>query len=374
MRSRSAAPLQYHGGHLEEVMREHISSRRSFLKAAAPAVAGSLAAASLANQAFAQQSQSATAKSHAANDSSAMWTQEYWAARGDIKLYMYRKRLGAPQKGAAPLPILFLVHGSSTSSRSSFDLTVPGHSEYSFMDKFAGYGFDVWTMDFEGYGHSSPSHGNSNVADGVENLKAAVEVVARETGQQKFHFLGESSGALRAGAYAMVQPERVDRLVLAAFTYTGKGSPTLADRAKQLEFYRTHNLRPRDRNMIRSIFTRDKPGTSEPAVGEALADAELKFGESVPTGTYLDMTANLPVVDPLKVQAPVLLARGQYDGIATDEDILDFFTKLPCPDKQVAILPGLAHSLAMGRNRVLFWHVTREFLSMPKPMDVEPSA
>ncbi len=235
------------------------------------------------------------------------------------------------------------------------------------MDKFVGYGFDVWTMDFEGYGHSSPSHGNSNVADGVEDLKSAVEVVARETGQQRFHFLGESSGALRAGAYAMAQPERVDRLVLAAFTYTGKGSPTLADRAKQLEFYRTHNLRPRDRNMIRSIFTRDKPGTSEPAVGEALADAELKFGDSVPTGTYLDMTANLPVVDPLKVQAPVLLARGQYDGIATDEDILDFFTKLPSPDSQLAILPGLAHSLAMGKNRVLFWHVTREFLTMPLP-------
>lgn len=355
-------------------MSDHISSRRSFLKAAAPAVVSGLTAVSLANQAFAKQSQSAPAKSHAANDSSAMWTEEYWAARGDIKLYIYRKRLGAPQKGTAPLPILFLVHGSSTSSRSSFDLTVPGHSEYSFMDKFVGYGFDVWTMDFEGYGHSSPSHGNSNVADGVEDLKAAVEVVAHETGQQRFHFLGESSGALRAGAYAMVQPERVDRLVLAAFTYTGKGSPTLADRAKQLEFYRTHNLRPRDRNMIRSIFTRDKPGTSEPAVGEALADAELKFGDSVPTGTYLDMTANLPVVDPLKVQAPVLLARGQYDGIAADEDILDFFTKLPCPDKQVAILPGLAHSLAMGKNRVLFWHVTREFLSMPKAMDVEPSA
>jgi hypothetical protein len=44
--------------------------------------------------------------------------------------------------------------------------------------------------------------------------------------------------------------------------------------------------------------------------------AELPFGDSVPTGTYLDMSANLPVVDPLKVHAPVLLVRGEYDGIA----------------------------------------------------------
>ena len=52
--------------------------------------------------------------------------------------------------------------------------------------------------------------------------------------------------------------------------------------------------------MIRSIFTRDKPGTSDPKLAEVLADNELKFGDQVPTGTYLDMTANLPLVDPAK--------------------------------------------------------------------------
>jgi hypothetical protein len=41
------------------------------------------------------------------------------------------------------------------------------------MNKFVEFGFDVWTMDFEGYGRSSPSAGNSNVADGVEDLEAA---------------------------------------------------------------------------------------------------------------------------------------------------------------------------------------------------------
>ena len=76
--------------------------------------------------------------------------------------------------------------------------------------------------------------------------------------------MGESSGALRAAAFAMARPERVDRLVLNAFTYTGRNSPTLAKRAEQLEYFRTHNRRLRDRAMIRSIFTRDHPGTSDP--------------------------------------------------------------------------------------------------------------
>src|SRR5437879_13471706 len=127
-------------------------------------------------------------------------------------------------------------------------------------------------MDVAGVGRSSASEANSNIADGVDDLKAAVEVVARETGHQRYHFFGESSGALRAGAYAMEQPQRVNRLVLTALTYTGEGSPTLADRAKQLEFYRTHNRRPRDRAMVHSIFTRDKSGPPDPAVGHALPD------------------------------------------------------------------------------------------------------
>jgi hypothetical protein len=58
-----------------------------------------------------------------------IWSAEYWASKGDVKLYIFRKRIGAPQAGETALPILFLVHGSSTAARPSFDLTVPGHED-----------------------------------------------------------------------------------------------------------------------------------------------------------------------------------------------------------------------------------------------------
>ena len=301
----------------------------------------------------------------AAQAASKPWSAEYWAKKGDVSLYMFRKRMRAPRAGEAPLPVLFLVHGSSNSSRSSFDLATPGHGEYSMMNVFAQYGFDVWTMDHENYGRSSRTNGNSDIASGVEDLRSGVELVAKETGAGKAHMFGESSGGLRAGAYAMARPERVDRLALSAFTYKGEGSPTLAERAKQVEFYRTHNRRPRDRDMIRSIFTRDKPGTTDPAVADFLADAELKFGNEAPTGTYLDMVAHLPVVDPAKVLAPVLLVRGEHDGIATVADLMEFYKLLPNGDRQFAILPGLAHSVCMGVNRRLMWHAVHAFLTQP---------
>jgi pimeloyl-ACP methyl ester carboxylesterase len=354
-------------------------TRRSFLSFVGPSVAGGVVALGLSNRALSQSVQKTSLPTEGARGEvhergGKVWSQEYWAQKGDIKLCLYRKRTSAPKAGGTALPVLFLVHGSSLSARASFDLTVPGRGEYSLMDKFAGFGYDVWTMDFEGYGKSSAASGNSNIADGVADLKAAIPVVARETGQQRFHVFGESSGGLRAGAYAMAEPERVNRLVLAAFTYTGKGSPTLADRAKQLDYYRAHNRRPRDREMIRSIYTRDKPGTTDPAVGEAVADFELQYGDTVPTGTYLDMTANLPLVDPAKVTMPVILLRGEFDGIATNEDLLDFFGKLPNGDRQFSILPGTAHSVATGVNRADFWHAMHAFLSMPPRVDKFASA
>jgi len=303
----------------------------------------------------------------AAAEGTEIWSNEYWARKADVPLWMYRKRLGAPKAGEPARPVLFFVHGSSVTSRV-FDLSVPGRDNYSVMDEFARQGFDCWTMDHENYGKSGRTSGNSDIASGVEDLKVAAEVVTRETGQRKFHFIGESSGALRAGAYAMVAPERIDRLVFAAFTYKGEDSPTLKKRAEQVEYYRSHNMRKRDRDMIRSIATRDKPGTSDPAVIEALADVEMQFGDQIPTGTYLDMTANLPVVHPEKVLAPVLLVRGEYDGIATVADLEEFYNKLPNGDRQFIILPGTAHSVALAINRQLFWHVTRAFFTMPAPI------
>jgi pimeloyl-ACP methyl ester carboxylesterase len=287
---------------------------------------------------------------------------EYWANKGNVRLNLWRKRLANAPRGQR---VLFLVHGSSTSGRSSYDLATPGLGEYSVMNVFARLGYDVWTMDFEGYGRSTVTAGNSDIKSGVQDLLAATEVVARETGLQKFHFLGQSSGSLRAGAFAMERPERVDRMILGALTYTGRGSPTLTERAEQTEFYRNNNRRPRGRAQIDNIFTRDRPGTSDMRLAAVLAEAELRYGDTVPTGTYLDMVINLPVVDPKRINVPVLVVRGQYDGIATEEDLLDFYRQLPNADRQFAILPGIAHQLYLSINREVFWHTAHAFLNVP---------
>ena len=77
---------------------------------------------------------------------------------------------------------------------------------------------------------------------------------------------------------------------------------------------------------------------------EAFADAILALDDSVPTGTYVDMCSKLPVVSPEKITVPTIIMRGQYDGIAGFDDLVEFFKRLPNPDKQFAVMPGIAHA------------------------------
>ena len=288
---------------------------------------------------------------------------EYTANKGNVPLHLFRKTAGTPGRDR---PVLFLVHGSSFSGRSGFDLQVPGKPDYSMMDHFARAGFDVWTMDHEGYGRSGWGEGAfSYVKEGVDDLRAALPIVTGETGRKSMVMYGGSSGALRAACFAAACPDRVARLALAAMVYTGKGSPTLAKRAEKLDVWKSSNKRPVDHAFFSTIFNRDKPGTSEDEVAKALADSEAPLCTHVPTGTYIDMCAHLPVVEPEDVTCPTLLVRSEHDGIATDADVMEFFARLPNKDKQFTMMDGQSHAATLGLNRYQFWHVLEVFLTMP---------
>ena len=223
-------------------------------------------------------------------------------------------------------------------------------------------------MDHDGYGYSGSSGNNSDIASSVEDLKAAIPVVAQETGQTKMHFYGTSSGAIRAAAYAQVEPARVDRLVLVAFTYKGTGAPEIGNRARagrdlpqqqSPQARRRHD--PLDLHPRRPCLELRSGG----ARGDHRGHGDCKFGDQVPTGTYLDMAANLPLVDPKKVLSPVLMIRGIHDGNSTTEDLLDFYPATA--ERRPPVRDPAAHRALRGysNNRHLLWYATRNFLAAP---------
>ena len=291
---------------------------------------------------------------------------EFWTDKKGVRLWVYRKRL----EGAQPAQRLFCVHGSSYSGKTMFDLQVPDREGYSMMDHFARLGYEVWTMDHEGYGHSQKTASNSDIQSGVDDLKAAMGVIEKTGAATRLAFFGQSSGALRAGRFANQFPEHVDKLALDAFVWTGKDAPTLAQRAQNLARYQASNRRPVSREFYESVFTRDHSGAAEAMLGGVIADLELQYGDSVPTGTYVDMVTKLPLVDPENLRCPVMIIRAEHDGIATDADIVNFYAKLPSADKQLLKIAGLAHTAMLGVNRGRFYHALHAFLSMPALTDL----
>lgn len=294
------------------------------------------------------------------------WNAEYYVKKGDIRLYVYRKRAAEPVAGEVPLPVLFLVHGSTVSGRNTYDLQVSGREDYSVMDHFAALGYDVWTMDHDGYGRSGWTEGsNSGVQSGADDLQLAVPFVLETTGVHDVLMFGTSSGALRASLFTSKNPDKVRRLGLSALVYTGAGSPTLEQRRKKLPEYSASPRRNVDLAFYQGMFNRDKPGTSEDIVAESIAAAELPLVSEVPTGTYVDMCVNLPLVNPAMIECPVMIVRGEFDGIAAEPDLLDFFAHLPNRDKQFIAIAGIAHNPMMGIHRKKFFHALKSFLEMP---------
>jgi len=290
---------------------------------------------------------------------------EHWTRKGGVRLFLWRKPPVAAAKHAGT--VLF-VHGSSMASQPTFDLHVPGRPHSSVMEWFAARGFDTWCMDNEGYGRSDKSRPiNCGIANGAEDLAAGTEYILRVANARQLMVYGISSGALKAALFAQQHPERVARLALDAFVWTGEGSPTLAERKKKLPEFQSKNRRAIDRAFVRSIFTRDHPGTADEATIEAFADAILALDDSVPTGTYVDMCSNLPLVDPAKLLVPTILTRGEYDGIAGFDDLVEFFKRLPNPDKQFAVMAGISHASFQQKNYLLVYHILHAYFSQPKP-------
>jgi pimeloyl-ACP methyl ester carboxylesterase len=291
---------------------------------------------------------------------------EHWTRKGDVRLFLWQK---APAGAQAKKGTVLFVHGSSMASQPTFDLHVPGRPDSSAMDWFAARGFDTWCMDNEGYGRSDKQRAiNCDIANGADDLAAGSEYILGKTGAKKLHVYGISSGALKAALFAQRHPERVARLALDAFVWTGEGSPTLAERRKKLAEFRAKNRRPIDRAFVHSIFNRDHPGTADEATINAFADAILALDDSVPTGTYVDMCSKLPLVDPQRLTAPTIIMRGEFDGIAGIDDLIEFFKRLPNPDKQFAVMAGISHASFQQKNYLTVYHILHSFFAQPEPV------
>ena len=293
-------------------------------------------------------------------------SEEHWTQKDDVRLFLWEKYVDKPDNTRGT--VLF-VHGSSMASQPTFDLQVPGRPFSSVMDWFAARGYDTWCVDMEGYGRSDKQRDiTCDIANGANDLAAASAYIQSLRKNDQFMVYGISSGALRAAMFAEQHPERVKRLALDAFVWTGEGSPTLAERKKKLPQFIDSNRRPIDLEFVYSIFNRDHPDTASKDVIEAFAAAITALDDSMPNGTYIDMCSRLPLTDPAKILCPTIVMRGEYDGIASFDDLIKFFTALPNADKQFSVMAGISHASFQQKNYMLAYNILYNFFSQPQPV------
>jgi alpha-beta hydrolase superfamily lysophospholipase len=94
----------------------------------------------------------------------------------------------------------------------------------------------------------------------------------------------------------------------------------------------------------------------------------------MPNGTYIDMCSKLPVVDPTKITVPTVVLRGQFDGIAAIDDLIEFFKRLPSADKQFTVMNGISHASFQQKNYRMVYHILHAYFTQPAPVYTDVAA
>ena len=86
------------------------------------------------------------------------------------------------------------------------------------------------------------------------------------------------------------------------------------------------------------------------------------------------MCSKLPLVDPKKITVPTVILRGQFDGIAAFDDLIEFFKLLPHPDKQFTMLNGISHASFQQKNYLMVYQILHAYFTQPEQVYVSAEA
>ncbi|MHB9052798.1 MAG: alpha/beta fold hydrolase [Thermoleophilia bacterium] len=294
-----------------------------------------------------------------------------------VNLSLREKRL-ASQTAFSSDRIVILLEPFGVPAAESFDSSLPG---FSMMEYLAQNGYDVWALDFRGFGASDrpaafnqpfPNWANPpqmRAADAVLDVDAAMQYICNLRGTSKTNILGWSWGAVVASQYAGMHPERMERLViyggmhsfrLASMTnaFDDPNYPQGSGRMKSLPAYQLAEP-SMSINHWRMQGMCDQQGNNCMAPHTPAAETELSriFLASDPTsgtrspasirralGPMVDLYEiwyERPVFDASLITAPTLIIRGDHDTFSNDPGFMPALTNAPI--KRYIELPLATH-------------------------------
>ena len=306
--------------------------------------------------------------------------EHFHIPNADNGLTLFLRHL-PPSPGVAPngKDVLY-VHGGTFSSALSIAHRFDGRS---WRDELASAGFNVWALDFHGFGrHSDPYPEMAEAADrhpplgrvpeASRQLEQALRFVASRQGGGAVSLIAHSWGTLVAGDLAGRCPDLVDRLVF--FGPIARREPK-GERLR-LPAWRLISLEDQwDR------FVADVPKGEAPVLlkrhfddwGERYLDSDAESRSrapaavKVPSGAFQDIfdawAGEFPY-DPLAIRAPVAIIRGEWDGMCTDADARWLFDRLrSSPNRRDVKIARATHLMHLESARYALYREAEAFLA-----------
>lgn len=306
--------------------------------------------------------------------------EEHFRIHGPAGRTLFLRYLPSTASRATKRAVLY-VHGATFPSGLSIAYRFDGRS---WRDALCGAGFDVWALDFHGFGESDrypemdePADAHSplcTAADASQQLLAAVRFILEHGGGDKVSLVAHSWGTIAAGLFAAMHPAFVDRLVF--FGPIARRVPARPVATPQFPAWRIVTV---DDQWNR--FIEDVPPGAAPVLSrthfEGWAKAYLASDPTsllrtpasvkVPCGPASDIAAAWNgglAYDPGAVRAPVAIIRGEWDSLLPDEDARWLFDALAeSPAKRDVKISKATHLMHLERMRVALWSESISFLS-----------
>ena len=306
-------------------------------------------------------------------------TERHFRVRSHIEgLELFLRHLAPRERASdAPKPVLY-VHGGTFPSALSIAHRFDGRS---WGDELCASGFDVWGLDFLGFGASdrypemAEPAGNhpalGKAVDASRQVESAVRWICSHHGVPCMSIIAHSWGTIAAGRFAGVCPELVDRLVFFG---------PVTWRAPKSEPQAYPAWRPVSLDEQWQRFTADVPASEAPVLSHRHFDAwgslyldsdpesrtRMPAAVKTPSGPWQDIAdawSGKLAYDPALVRAPVAVIRGEWDSLATDEDARWLFEALRGSPlrRDVKIARG-THLMHLEENRYALYREAETFL------------
>jgi pimeloyl-ACP methyl ester carboxylesterase len=272
-------------------------------------------------------------------------------------------------------PVLY-IHGATFPSALSVAHRFDG---FSWRDSLADAGFDVWALDFIGFGGSDrypamaqPADAAAplgRAADAADQVARAVAHILGHHGMPGLSLIAHSWGSVPACRFASENVDMVDRIVLFGPIAVRDGAASPASPGWRLVSAEAQWTR----------FTADTPADHKPVLlrrhfddwasrylaTDPMSGTRDPPAVAVPAGPSADIAdawSGKRPYDPAAVAAPVCIIRGAWDSLSADADARCLFDAFASPIRRDIKIAGAGHLMHLEEARHALYRETENFL------------